>query len=90
MNEIAEVDMDAQTADFSLEVQGVTDSCPAGERYAKEQIEKKTIPVLSCEGPCIRQTLGPSQPLVVPILTGPTDSRHWSRAGTKNVYRFSL
>ncbi len=53
-DEIAEVDMDAQTADFSLEVQGVTGSCPVGERYAKEQIEKKTIPVLSCEGPCIR------------------------------------
>ena len=28
--------------------------CPAGEVYAKQQIEKKTIPVLSCEGPCIR------------------------------------
>ena len=44
--------MDAATADFSLAVQGVRGFCPAGERYAKEQIA--TIPVLSCEGPCIR------------------------------------
>jgi uncharacterized metal-binding protein len=46
--------MDAATADFSLAVQGVRGLCPAGERYAKEQIARKTIPVLSCEGPCIR------------------------------------
>jgi uncharacterized metal-binding protein len=46
--------MNAYTPDFSLEVQGVKGACPAGERYAKEQIAKKTIPVLSCEGPCIR------------------------------------
>ena len=46
--------MEAYTSDFSLEVQGVKGFCPAGETYAKEQIAKKTIPVLSCEGPCIR------------------------------------
>jgi len=46
--------MDTQTPDFSLEVQGVKGSCPAGERYAQQQIAKKTVPVLSCEGPCIR------------------------------------
>lgn len=46
--------MEAYTADFSLDVQGVKGFCPAGEVYAKEQIAKKTIPVLSCEGPCIR------------------------------------
>jgi len=46
--------MDAYTPDFSLEVQGVKGFCPAGETYAKQQIAKKTIPVLSCEGPCIR------------------------------------
>jgi uncharacterized metal-binding protein len=46
--------MDAHTADFSLEVQGVKGVCPAGECYAKRQIARKTIPVLSCEGPCIR------------------------------------
>ena len=46
--------MDAYTPDFSLEVQGVKGFCPAGETYAKQQIAKKTLPVLSCEGPCIR------------------------------------
>ena len=46
--------MDAYTPDFSLDVQGVKGFCPAGEVYAKQQIEKQTTPVLSCEGPCIR------------------------------------
>jgi uncharacterized metal-binding protein len=46
--------MDAYSPDFSLEVQGIKGFCPAGEVYAKQQIEKKTLPVLSCEGPCIR------------------------------------
>lgn len=46
--------MDAYTADFSLEVQGVKGFCPAGETYAKRQIALKAIPVLSCESPCIR------------------------------------
>jgi uncharacterized metal-binding protein len=46
--------MDAYTADFSLEVQGVKGVCPAGEAYAQRQLSKQTIPVLSCEGPCIR------------------------------------
>jgi uncharacterized metal-binding protein len=46
--------MTAYTPDFSLGVQGVKGFCPAGETYAREQIAKKTIPVLSCEGPCIR------------------------------------
>ena len=46
--------METHTPDFSLQVQGVKGFCPAGEVYAKQQIENKTIPVLSCEGPCIR------------------------------------
>lgn len=46
--------MDAYTPDFSLDVQGVKGSCPAGETYAKQQIQNRTLPVLSCEGPCIR------------------------------------
>jgi uncharacterized metal-binding protein len=49
-----EIEMDAYSEDFSLEVQEVSGICPAGERYANQQIAKKTIPVLSCEGPCIR------------------------------------
>ncbi len=46
--------MDARTPDFSLDVQGVTGSCPVGEAYANQQLEAKKIPVLSCEGPCVR------------------------------------
>ncbi len=46
--------MDNSTPDFSLEVGGVEGKCPAGEAWAKQQIIDKKIPVLSCEGPCIR------------------------------------
>lgn len=46
--------MERHTPDFSLDVQGVTGLCPAGETYAAQQIAAKKIPVLSCEGPCIR------------------------------------
>jgi uncharacterized metal-binding protein len=46
--------METAKSDFSVDVQGVQGSCPAGEAYAKRQIEVKSIPVLSCEGPCIR------------------------------------
>jgi len=46
--------MQGYTAAFSVDVQAVKGACPAGEAYAKEQVAAKTIPVLSCEGPCIR------------------------------------
>jgi uncharacterized metal-binding protein len=49
-----EITMSNATPDFSLEVEGIEGHCAVGERYAKEQMAKKTIPVLSCEGPCIR------------------------------------
>lgn len=39
---------------FSLEVDEVTGVCPVGEKWAKENIGRKAIPVLACEGPCIR------------------------------------
>ncbi len=40
--------------DFALEVSGVKGLCPAGEKHAQEKIAEGKIPVLSCEGPCIR------------------------------------
>ncbi len=46
--------MDKSTPDFTLDVSEVTGHCPAGEVYAKQNIADKKIPVLSCEGPCIR------------------------------------
>ncbi len=39
---------------FSLNVDGVKGACPAGEKHAQENIAEGKIPVLSCEGPCIR------------------------------------
>jgi uncharacterized metal-binding protein len=49
-----EVKMEQYSADFSLDVQGVTGFCPTGDAYAQQQIAAGTTPVLSCEGPCIR------------------------------------
>jgi hypothetical protein len=49
--------MEDYTPDFSVAVQGVKGFCPAGEVYAKRNISEKKIPVLSCEGPCIRGEL---------------------------------
>lgn len=46
--------MDSSTADFSVAVQGVKGVCPAGEKWAQQNMTEKRIPVLSCEGPCIR------------------------------------
>jgi uncharacterized metal-binding protein len=46
--------MEACTPDFSLKVQGVKGFCPTGDAYAKQQLAARKIPVLTCEGPCIR------------------------------------
>ncbi len=42
------------TTDFSVEVAGVKGLCPTGEIYANKNIADRKIPVLSCEGGCIR------------------------------------
>ena len=46
--------MEAHTPAFSVDVQGVKGFCPAGEVYAKQHVASRSIPVLTCEGPCIR------------------------------------
>jgi hypothetical protein len=46
--------MDAYTPDFILAVEGVKGYCPAGEAFARRAIAERRIPVLACEGPCIR------------------------------------
>ena len=46
--------MEGFTPDFSVDVEAVKGFCPAGETYAKHQIAAGTLPVLTCEGPCIR------------------------------------
>jgi uncharacterized metal-binding protein len=42
------------TADFSLAIDGVEGYCPAGEKWARQNMMEKKIPVFACEGPCIR------------------------------------
>ena len=39
---------------FTLDVDGITGYCPSGEQWAEDKMSQKAIPVLSCEGPCIR------------------------------------
>ena len=51
---MGDVIMVASTPDFSLKVEGIKGSCPAGEAYAEQNIADQKIPVFSCEGPCIR------------------------------------
>ena len=46
--------MKNDTPVFTVEVEAVAGLCPAGERYAEQQRRAGTVPVLSCEGPCIR------------------------------------
>jgi len=46
--------MDARTADFLLTCKGLTVFARPESFTRKTKSEKKTIPVLSCEGPCIR------------------------------------
>ncbi len=46
--------MKKRTDDFSVQVTGITGVCPAGEAWAEQNITEKKVPVLSCEGPCIR------------------------------------
>jgi len=46
--------MNKVTEDFTLQVDGVKGVCPAGEAWAEQMILQQKIPVLSCEGPCVR------------------------------------
>ena len=39
---------------FSLEVEGTNAKCPTGEIVANRNLTERKIPVLSCEGACIR------------------------------------
>lgn len=46
--------MRADKSTFRLEIEQTAGLCPAGERYAEQHLRERHIPVLSCEGPCIR------------------------------------
>lgn len=43
-----------RSGDYSLAIDGVEGVCPAGEKWAKQNIVEKKVPVFACEGPCIR------------------------------------
>lgn len=40
--------------DYTLNVAGTKGTCPIGEKIGKQNLQKGKIPVLSCEGACIR------------------------------------
>jgi uncharacterized metal-binding protein len=46
--------MNAEESTFQIQVERAAGLCPAGERYAEQQMREGRIPLLSCEGPCIR------------------------------------
>jgi uncharacterized metal-binding protein len=46
--------MNSATNGFAVEITGTEKHCPAGEKAGNRYIQEGKIPVLSCEGPCIR------------------------------------
>lgn len=46
--------MEKSTSSFSLEVEETEGQCPIGEKIGKQNQTNGKIPVLSCEGGCIR------------------------------------
>ncbi len=43
-----------RSEDFVLRVEGTSKKCASGERVAQENLDANKIPVISCEGACIR------------------------------------
>lgn len=46
--------MSKSTGRFTIEIDSTTDVCPAGETAGKTRLKEGKIPVISCEGGCIR------------------------------------
>jgi uncharacterized metal-binding protein len=46
--------VDKSTSFFSVEVEETEGKCPIGEKFGKQNLAEGKIPVLSCEGRCIR------------------------------------
>jgi DGC domain len=46
--------MQATQSGFTVEINGTSKHCPAGEKAGDRYIKEGNIPVLSCEGGCIR------------------------------------
>ena len=62
----------------------------AGIRSEPSPVSDVTGAAFATLAKSARQMLGDTAPqLVIPFLTGPTDSRYWASAGVKNVFRFT-
>jgi uncharacterized metal-binding protein len=46
--------MDARSNTFFLSIEGTEGTCPIGEKWGLQNIREEKIPVISCEGACIR------------------------------------
>lgn len=46
--------MTRSSRDFTLQVEGTAGKCPIGEITGARNMEERSIPVMSCEGGCIR------------------------------------
>lgn len=46
--------MTRSSRDFTLQVEGTAGKCPIGEVTGARNMKEKNIPVMSCEGACIR------------------------------------
>lgn len=46
--------MNKSNTSFSIEVEAIDRTCPVGERVGNENLSEGKIPVISCEGACIR------------------------------------
>ena len=62
---------------------------PGGVRSEPSPVSDVAGPAFAAVAKSIRQAARGKAPLVVPFLTGPTDSRHWSTGGARNVFRFT-
>ena len=49
-----DANMDKKNQKFFLEVTGTESRCPIGEKVGNQNLIEKKIPVLSCDGACIR------------------------------------
>ena len=48
------MEMDASKSSFSIAVETPSGSCPVGEKWGTRNLRERKIPVISCEGACIR------------------------------------
>ncbi len=72
-------------ADSAIEVQPL----PVGFATDPSPVSDVSGPAFAVLARTARQTLGETSLLIVPFLTGPTDSRYWCKATARNVFRFT-